>query len=98
MEQVRSATEKASLPSDDKKTSKGQPGNVRTVKFNERVTLFTPNDWSPSIYQRARKGPWLRFAVDRFRFQRRVEQTEEMLGDIFSESHRAKVERRLFKK
>ena len=97
MEQDRSSV-KASLPSDVKKTLSVQPGNVRTVTFNERVTLFTPNDWSPNVYSRARKGPWLRYAVDRFRFQRRIEQTEEMLGDIFSESHRDKVERRLFNK
>jgi hypothetical protein len=67
----------------------------RTVTFSDTVTMYTPIDWSPSVYHDARKGPWMQHAVDRHRFKRRIKQTEKALGDIFSDTHRDKVKRRL---
>jgi hypothetical protein len=67
----------------------------RTVTFSDTVTMYTPTDWSPSVYRDARKGPWMLQAVDRRRFHRRIKQTEKALGDIFSEAHRDEVKRRL---
>ena len=67
----------------------------RSVTFCNRLTVYTPRDWSSDDYRAARKGPWMLFAVDRHRFLRRIKQTERNLGDIFSDSHRAKVIQRL---
>jgi hypothetical protein len=63
----------------------------RTVKFSDSVTVYTPTDWSPSVYRKARKGPWMQQAVDRSRFRQRIKQNELALGDIFSDKHRDKV-------
>ena len=68
----------------------------RTVSFDNRVSVYTPIDWSPNTYSRARRAPWMELAADRCRFQRRIDLTEVALGDIFSENHRDKVKRRLF--
>lgn len=68
----------------------------RTVSFDNRVSVYTPIDWSPNTYRHARAGPWMQLAADRCRFKRRINLTEVALGDIFSDSHRDKVKRRLF--
>ena len=57
--------------------------------------MYTPIDLSPEIYRKARKGPRMRLTLDRHRFQRRINQTEEVFGDIFSEAHREKIKSRL---
>jgi hypothetical protein len=67
----------------------------RTVTFSDTVTMYTPIDWSPSVYYNARNGPWMQHAVDRHRFKRRIKQTGKALSDIFSDWHRDKVKRRL---
>ena len=68
----------------------------RTVKFGDTTMIYTPMDWSPDAYRDARKGPWISIAADRCRFNRRIKQTECVLGDIFCDAHREDVKRRLF--
>jgi hypothetical protein len=47
--------------------------------------VFTPTDWPAD---EARKGQWTR---DRFRFMRRIKETELILGSIFSNEHRDRM-------
>jgi Phosphatase-1 catalytic subunit binding region len=68
----------------------------RTVSFDSNVTVYTPIDWSPRTYRNARRGPWMQLAIYRCRFRRRIKQTENDLGDIFSDDNRDRVKRRLF--
>ena len=63
----------------------------RTVTFDNRLTVFRFNDWSPEIYRAARKGQWIQLAVDGQRFKRRIQQTELALGNIFTDNHRNKM-------
>ena len=64
-----------------------QPVFRKSISFNSHVTVFRFVD----NYANERKGKWMRAAVDRHRFRRRIQQTELSLGDIFSESHRLKM-------
>ena len=68
----------------------------RNVSFDDVVHVYSPIDWSPNVYRRARKGPWMHIAADRCRFRRRINETESNLGHIFTINHRDKVKRRLF--
>jgi len=36
-------------------------------------------------------GPWLRLAVDKQRFRRRIRKTELLIGDIFTDDHRQQI-------
>ena len=67
----------------------------RAVTFSNCITVHTPMDWPPRIYRKARKGPWIIHALDRCRFEQRIKETEMKLGDIFSDTHRVKVKKRL---
>jgi hypothetical protein len=64
---------------------------IRTVKFDERITVYELNDWPADVYLEARRGQWMQHAVDRCRFKRRIKQTEIELGNIFSDDHRKKA-------
>ena len=68
---------------------------AKTVKFNERVVVYKLNDWPADVYQEARRGQWMQYAVDRYRFKRRIRQTESKLGNIFSDEHRNRIIYRL---
>ncbi|EFA05418.1 hypothetical protein TcasGA2_TC015594 [Tribolium castaneum] len=46
--------------------------------------------WS-FAYQAARKGPWEEYARDRDRFNKRVRNTEAIIGHVFSDEHRSKI-------
>lgn len=46
--------------------------------------------WS-FAYQKARKGPWEQFAVDRMRFRNRVSDIEPVLNVILQPAHRSKI-------
>jgi hypothetical protein len=59
-----------------------------TVKFDERITVHKLNDWPADVYRESRRGQWMQYAVDRYRFKRRIRQTEIKLGNIFSDEHR----------
>ena len=63
----------------------------RSVTFDKRITVFRFSDWPPEIYRAARKGPWIQLAIDRQRFERRIQQTELALGNIFTNNHRNKM-------
>ena len=63
----------------------------RNVMFDERVTVYEPNDWPPHVYREARKGHWMRDAADRRRFERRIVETERRLGNIFTDNHRNRI-------
>lgn len=53
----------------------------RTVFFDtDNITYFTPTDWSAEDYCKARKGEWAQIAADRFRFKRRIRDTELLIG------------------
>lgn len=41
--------------------------------------------------QKSRKGPWEELARDRDRFQRRIRDSEQILGRCLTPSHRQKV-------
>jgi hypothetical protein len=55
---------------------------IRTVKFDERITVYELNDRPADVYLEARRGQWMQHAVDRCRFKHRVKQTEIELGNI----------------
>ena len=63
----------------------------RTTTFDKHITVFYFTDWSPEIYRAARQGPWMQLAVDRHRFKRRIQQTELVLGNIFTDVPRNKM-------
>lgn len=59
--------------------------NIRTVHFSERVVVIptiNEQEWHDD-YKQARIGPWISIAADRARFNRRIQQTAEMLYPIF---------------
>ena len=68
----------------------------RKVLFDNNVTVFTPTDWTFDEYRYARKGYWMQAAADRYRFERRIKQTELIFGNIFTNAHRSRVFRRYF--
>ena len=64
----------------------------KRVRFSDRPNdVFELNDWTAQDYRNARKGPWLHYAADRHRFKRRIKQTELVLRDILTDSHRDRV-------
>src|SRR5664279_5765989 len=60
----------------------------KRVHFADRDTVNELNDWPAEDYRAARRGPWMRCAADRYRFKRRIQQTEEILCNVLTESHR----------
>jgi hypothetical protein len=69
---------------------------ARTVKFDERVTVYKLNGWPADVYREARRGQWMQYVADSCRFKRRIRRTEILLADIFSGDHRMKIVRRLY--
>jgi Phosphatase-1 catalytic subunit binding region len=72
---------------------------LRTVSFATDVTVFIPMDWSPhspETYRLARRGPWIQIAVDRHRFMRRIQQTENDFTTIFTIEHRDRIIERFY--
>ena len=57
---------------------------LKKVSFNLNPTIFI-------IENEDRKGPWETFAVDRFRFTRRIEEINDKIGWCFNPSHRQKI-------
>ena len=49
------------------------------------------NDWPEDVYRQARKGPWMHFAADRKRFERRIKETDRLLRRVLDDRHRARV-------
>lgn len=50
--------------------------------------MYFQTTWDEKDYQRARVGPWLHFAADRHRFQRRIREFDSQFGYIFTDIHR----------
>jgi len=50
--------------------------------------MYFQTKWSEKDYKRARIGPWIQLASDRFRFQRRINEFDSKFGYIFGDLHR----------
>ena len=64
----------------------------KKVRFAPDDIIFYQTDWSNEDYTEARKGRWHYFALDRHRFQKRILETEKIIGYCFSRDHRDKSE------
>jgi len=53
--------------------------------------MYFQTKWSEKDYQNARRGPWMHFAADRHRFQRRIGEFDSNFGYIFTDIHREHV-------
>ena len=61
----------------------------KRVHFADRDDdVYELNDWPADDYRNARRGPWIRYAADRHRFKRRIQQTEQILCSVLTKSHR----------
>uniref|UniRef100_A0A4W3GLA2 Protein DP71L n=1 Tax=Callorhinchus milii TaxID=7868 RepID=A0A4W3GLA2_CALMI len=77
--------EKIPSDSDGKK-----PKSIKKVRFSPNVELHRMITWS-FAYRAARKGPWEECGRDRCRFQRRIAETETIIGRCFEQKHRDAV-------
>src|SRR5664279_4212765 len=59
----------------------------KRVRFADRDIVNELNDWPAKVYRDARRGPWMHYAAERHRFKRRIQQTEEILCNVLTESH-----------
>ncbi|XP_053310334.1 protein phosphatase 1 regulatory subunit 15B [Spea bombifrons] len=57
----------------------------KKVTFNDEVTVYNV------CSEEDRKGPWEEFARDRCRFQRRIQETEAVIGHCLTSDHRQKI-------
>lgn len=57
----------------------------KKVTFQDKVTIYYVCN------EEERKGPWEEFARDRCRFQRRIQETECMIGHCLTPDHRQRV-------
>lgn len=63
----------------------------KKVTFNEeRNQIHHLITWSYA-YNSSRKKYWQFLAVDRFRFQRRIEETSKFLDSVLDKNHRCKI-------
>ena len=61
----------------------------KKVSFDENVAVFYhTTSWPERDYVRARRGPWMRAAADRHRFERRLRTLDEIIGPILTNEHR----------
>ncbi|CAI9557182.1 unnamed protein product [Staurois parvus] len=65
------------------------PG-VKKVCFSSNVTVHRMVTWSYA-YRMSRKGPWEEYARDRSRFQKRIAETEAVIGFCLQPGHREKI-------
>ena len=64
----------------------------KRVRFADRDDdVYELNDWPVDDYRNARRGPWMHYAADRHRFKRRIQQTEDILSKVLTDSHRDKI-------
>ncbi|XP_056640713.1 uncharacterized protein LOC130447752 isoform X1 [Diorhabda sublineata] len=68
---------------------------VRFAENEELCEIHPMVQWS-FAYRNARKGPWEEYARDRHRFNKRIQDTEEVLSSIFDPKHRENVYRERF--
>ena len=62
----------------------------KRVRFMEEVVVYPMISWS-FAYRQCREPTWVQYAVDRFRFQRRILVVEKEILHVFDEAHRNKV-------
>lgn len=62
----------------------------KSVKLNLNPTIHLMCAWT-FAYKQARKGDWEMATRDRCRFQRRIEETREMIDRILESNHRGSV-------
>ncbi|XP_007883994.2 protein phosphatase 1 regulatory subunit 15B-like [Callorhinchus milii] len=67
-----------------------KPKSIKKVRFSPNVELHRMITWS-FAYRAARKGPWEECGRDRCRFQRRIAETETIIGRCFEQKHRDAV-------
>jgi hypothetical protein len=58
------------------------------VRFADDVTEHYQSRWSDRDYKVARRGPWMHYAADRHRFQRRIREFEDNFSYILTDYHR----------
>lgn len=63
---------------------------LKKVRFSPLVQVHVIRAWSFAM-QAVRKGPWEEMGRDRMRFQRRIKETEQVIGYCFCQSHREKM-------
>ncbi|KAK5638558.1 hypothetical protein RI129_012853 [Pyrocoelia pectoralis] len=68
---------------------------VRFASEENLCEIHPMIQWSYA-YQKARKGPWEQFALDRMRFRNRVVNVQPILGPILEPSHRNKIYKERF--
>lgn len=70
--------------------------NGKKVWFDDsRNKIYNLRTWSYA-YGQARKGVWELEAIDRIRFQRRIDNAHAVLRDILNAEHRLRVYRERF--
>ena len=62
----------------------------KRVKFMDEVVVYPMISWS-FAYRKCREPIWMRYAVDRIRFQRRVRMVEQQISPVFNETHRSEI-------
>lgn len=60
------------------------PSNDKIAEVHQMIT------WSHA-YKEARKGPWRQYARDHERFQRRIEDLENILAPVLLPKHRNQI-------
>lgn len=68
---------------------------VRFASEENLCEIHPMVQWSYA-YQKARKGPWEQFALDRMRFRHRVANVQPILDRILEPSHRSKIYKERF--
>ena len=56
---------------------------IKHVRFNENVRINRMYVWK-YVYRECRKTYWMTIAVDRFRFERRIRDIENLLNHNFN--------------
>ena len=54
---------------------------MHSVSFNDGVTVYPADHYD-------QKNPWMRMAIDRVRFRRRIHESELILAPILNDKHR----------
>lgn len=60
----------------------------KQVKFDDSVNVFHQTGWSEDDYVSARRGPWMMYALDSHRFQRRINEASNIIDPVLDDNHR----------
>jgi len=63
------------------------PRMQRSVRFTDTIQLFEVDEKGVEH----RRGPWMRVAVDRHRFRRRIHESETIIEPILANTHRDRI-------